>query len=116
VAVVTTDGTDLGPTAAATGWEFETVPAGGLGDTTAELLLVTAGLPSDPSLLTEALSLVLGDPACGCVTVAEHTVLFRRCALEAAQGFAEVDLTAVTEAVVDRVEALGWRVWETDEG
>ena len=115
VAVVTSEDTDLGPLAVATGWEVEPVPAGGLRATTAELLLVTADLPSDASLLTEALSLVLGDPACGCVAVAEHTVLFRRCALEAAQGFIERDLPAVAGAVVDRVEALGWRVWEADD-
>ena len=115
VAIVAPDGTDLAPTALATGWRVEPVPAGGLRDTRADVLLVTAGLPSDPSLLTEALSLLVADRACGCIALAEHTVLFRRGALQAARGFIEHDLAAVAGAVVDRVEALGWRIWEIGE-
>ena len=115
LAVVGPDGGDFGSMALATGRSLEPIPAGGLRETRADLVLVTAALPSDPSLVTEALSLVLDDPACGCVTVDGRTVLFRRCALEAARGFVERDLAAAASAVVDRVEALGWRVWEADE-
>jgi len=115
LAVVAPSGADIGSMGLATGRALEPVPAGGLRDTTADLVLVTAALPSDPSLVGEALSLLLDDPACGCVTVDDDTVLFRRCALEAARGLIERDLAAVASAVVDRVEALGWRVWEADE-